>query len=141
MIRPLASARRAVQQAGGVAQLLARRARVDVSAMLSASADEACAPLADYEALLSKLRGAGLIERNASPIPPWVLDSFRGKVETEAPAAVEEALARMPYMLRQSLMPFQEEGVRFGLAHGGRCLIGDEMGTCHHTATSVRVVT
>lgn len=25
-------------------------------------------------------------------------------------------------------MPFQREGVKFALARGGRCLIGDEMG-------------
>lgn len=31
-------------------------------------------------------------------------------------------------MLLDALMPFQLEGVRFGLQRGGRCLIADEMG-------------
>lgn len=30
--------------------------------------------------------------------------------------------------LEQRMMPFQREGVRFGLRAGGRVLIGDEMG-------------
>ena len=35
---------------------------------------------------------------------------------------------RIPASLRQKMMPFQREGVQFALAHGGRVLIGDEMG-------------
>lgn len=31
-------------------------------------------------------------------------------------------------MLLNSLLPFQLDGVRFGLQRGGRCLIADEMG-------------
>lgn len=30
--------------------------------------------------------------------------------------------------MREALLPFQREGVRFGLLHGGRALIADEMG-------------
>ena len=43
----------------------------------------------------------------------------------------EEAEARMqriPRPLREALMPFQREGVLFGVRHGGRALIADEMG-------------
>lgn len=29
----------------------------------------------------------------------------------------------MPPSLERALLPFQREGVRYGLAHGGRCLI------------------
>lgn len=36
--------------------------------------------------------------------------------------------ASLPPRLEAALMPFQREGVRFGLRHGGRVLIGDEMG-------------
>lgn len=35
---------------------------------------------------------------------------------------------RIPEGLRVKMMAFQREGVRFALAHGGRVLIGDEMG-------------
>lgn len=34
----------------------------------------------------------------------------------------------IPSNLEQQLMPFQREGVQFALRHGGRALIGDEMG-------------
>lgn len=34
----------------------------------------------------------------------------------------------MPSSLASVLLPFQREGVRFGLRHDGRCLIADEMG-------------
>lgn len=34
----------------------------------------------------------------------------------------------IPSSLEQQLMPFQREGVKFALRHGGRALIGDEMG-------------
>ncbi|KAM7475665.1 hypothetical protein LguiB_022908 [Lonicera macranthoides] len=41
---------------------------------------------------------------------------------------VDELIERLPKSLVQSLLPFQYEGVQFGLRRGGRCLIADEMG-------------
>lgn len=41
---------------------------------------------------------------------------------------VDDLLARLPRSLRDALLPFQIEGVRFGLRRGARCLIADEMG-------------
>ena len=40
----------------------------------------------------------------------------------------EERMQRIPRPLREALMPFQREGVLFGVRHGGRALIADEMG-------------
>jgi hypothetical protein len=34
----------------------------------------------------------------------------------------------LPPLLRASLLPFQEQGVAFAIKHGGRVMIGDEMG-------------
>ena len=34
----------------------------------------------------------------------------------------------MPAPLSKALLPFQREGVRFGIAHRGRMLLADEMG-------------
>lgn len=34
----------------------------------------------------------------------------------------------MPASLAKALLPFQMEGVRFGIQHGGRMLLADEMG-------------
>lgn len=41
---------------------------------------------------------------------------------------VDELLGKLPKTLSGTLLPFQLEGVRFGLRRGGRCLIADEMG-------------
>ncbi|KAI8543266.1 hypothetical protein RHMOL_Rhmol08G0203600 [Rhododendron molle] len=41
---------------------------------------------------------------------------------------VDEYIRKLPKMLLDALLPFQLEGVRFGLQRGGRCLIADEMG-------------
>lgn len=46
----------------------------------------------------------------------------------QPPDRVEAVYGRMPPPLQRALLPFQREGVRFGLARGGRCLIADEMG-------------
>lgn len=41
---------------------------------------------------------------------------------------VDKYIRKLPKMLLDALMPFQLEGLRFGLQRGGRCLIADEMG-------------
>ena len=57
------------------------------------------------------------------------LPPCRGTLRTLPPAdAVQQLYARMPPFLEAALLPFQREGVLFGLARGGRCLIADEMG-------------
>lgn len=43
-------------------------------------------------------------------------------------AEVELRYSRMPASLENALLPFQKEGVRFGLRRKGRALIADEMG-------------
>lgn len=41
---------------------------------------------------------------------------------------VDELLKALPNSLRDALLPYQLDGVKFGLQRGGRCLIADEMG-------------
>ena len=41
---------------------------------------------------------------------------------------VDELLMKLPRRLQDALLPFQLEGVKFGLRRQGRCLIADEMG-------------
>ncbi|XP_036396711.1 DNA annealing helicase and endonuclease ZRANB3 [Megalops cyprinoides] len=40
----------------------------------------------------------------------------------------DNQLLNLPEKMRQRLMPFQREGVKFALARNGRCMIADEMG-------------
>lgn len=46
----------------------------------------------------------------------------------DAAEEVQKRLAAIPGPLASALLPFQQEGVKWGLAHGGRVLIADEMG-------------
>lgn len=61
-----------------------------------------------------------------------------------SPGQVAELYAKMPAFLERALLPFQREGVRFGLAHGGRCLIAGALGglgcllACHLPAGGMR---
>ncbi|XP_057517108.1 uncharacterized protein LOC130798224 [Amaranthus tricolor] len=41
---------------------------------------------------------------------------------------VEELIKKLPRKLLDTLLPFQIDGLKFGLQRGGRCLIADEMG-------------
>ncbi|XP_030531053.1 DNA annealing helicase and endonuclease ZRANB3 isoform X3 [Rhodamnia argentea] len=41
---------------------------------------------------------------------------------------VDELIGKLPRKILDTLLPFQVDGVKFGLRRGGRCLIADEMG-------------
>ncbi|KAL2340723.1 hypothetical protein Fmac_008663 [Flemingia macrophylla] len=41
---------------------------------------------------------------------------------------VDRLVGKLPRTLRDSLLPFQHDGLRFALRRGGRCLIADDMG-------------
>lgn len=41
---------------------------------------------------------------------------------------VDELMGKLPRKILDVLLPFQVDGLRFGLRRGGRCLIADEMG-------------
>lgn len=52
---------------------------------------------------------------------------------------VDVLLGKLPKILREALLPFQLDGVKFGLRRGGRCLIADEMGL--GKTIQVRIIT
>ncbi|GAB4813573.1 hypothetical protein N2152v2_000619 [Parachlorella kessleri] len=90
--------------------------------------------LADYERVRDTLlafrqhTGIPLLMR-AGCIPKATLQAFRGQVfPRPAPCEVERRYGRLPPFLEAALMPFQREGVRFGLRCGGKCMLADEMG-------------
>lgn len=60
----------------------------------------------------------------------------RGMVRAlPSPDQAAALYSKMPLFLERALLPFQREGVRFGLAHGGRCLIAGVLadGAGHRT--------
>lgn len=76
------------------------------------------------------LQAHDLFDSTQSDIPEWITKSFRRDVPRASATEVAELLSHMPETLKKGLMPFQWEGVRFGLQRHTRCLIGDEMGAC-----------
>eukprot|EP00798_Chlamydomonas_sp_ICE-L_P014800 gene14800-20855_t len=85
--------------------------------------------LSDVEYVEGKLRH---YKRNILPaaggdIPTYTLRSYRGQLlKYESEEYIQRRLSYMPAPLADALMDFQRTGVRFGLEHSGRCLIGDE---------------
>ncbi|CAN1795737.1 DNA annealing helicase and endonuclease ZRANB3 [Linum perenne] len=95
--------------------------------------------LRDYDEVLTCLKNLKGVE--IEKIPFGTLHIIQklgryidtGKWEPHRPEhltdeAVDEAIAKLPKKLLDVLLPFQVDGLRFGLRRGGRCLIADEMG-------------
>ncbi|CAH0694761.1 unnamed protein product [Spodoptera exigua] len=77
----------------------------------------------DYQQLMSKV--APLAPHVVlGPIPPYVLKVL--KEDAMDPSCVD--LTPIEVTLRHKLMPFQVEGVKFGISRRGRCMIADDMG-------------
>ncbi|CAH1963282.1 unnamed protein product [Acanthoscelides obtectus] len=78
--------------------------------------------ISDYNLLMTKLQA---VEPKISleKLPPFVL-----KIILSPRKEVEIDYERLDPVLSSCLMPFQVEGLRFGIEKGGRCFIGDDMG-------------
>mmetsp|Transcript_86283 Transcript_86283/g.243119 ORF Transcript_86283/g.243119 Transcript_86283/m.243119 type:complete len:741 (+) Transcript_86283:59-2281(+) len=76
-------------------------------------------PMGNYEAVLARL---DLLGCNVDPIPSWVRELVDRGRNQKGDRTVDES--RVP----SGLLPYQLEGLRFGVSRQGRCLIGDEMG-------------
>ncbi|XP_038222560.1 SWI/SNF-related matrix-associated actin-dependent regulator of chromatin subfamily A-like protein 1 [Zerene cesonia] len=77
----------------------------------------------DYEQLMSKV--APLAPHIVlGTLPHYVLKILKENIVN--PNSID--LSPIESTLRNKLMPFQEDGVRFGIARRGRCMIADDMG-------------
>jgi len=74
-------------------------------------------PLRNHSSVAARLAQMGSVER----IPSWVLQLVE-KAHRQVGDELHED--RLP----ERLMPYQLEGVKFGLSKRGRCLLGDDMG-------------
>ncbi|KAJ4908684.1 DNA annealing helicase and endonuclease ZRANB3 [Raphanus sativus] len=93
----------------------------------------------DYSTVLGSLRRSKTVEVEEIP---WITFAVVEKLsrsfvsgrwepcthEHFSEEKVEEMIRNLPRKLVDSLLPFQLDGLRFGLRRGGRCLIADEMG-------------
>ncbi|MED6194350.1 hypothetical protein PIB30_027738 [Stylosanthes scabra] len=98
--------------------------------------------LSDYLLVLKRLKAASHQISDVEEIPWNTLKAVEtmmvasGGGGTWKPARpehltdeqVDDLIAKLPKCLVDALMPFQVDGIRFGLRRGGRCLIADDMG-------------
>ncbi|KAI3673372.1 hypothetical protein L6452_39490 [Arctium lappa] len=100
---------------------------------------EACVfKLTDYDAVVKSLKIERIdykdipyVTRRAVSIlsRPYVEGRWEPcRPEHLSDEKVDELMRQLPKFLLEVLLPFQVEGVKFGLRRGGRCLIADEMG-------------
>ncbi|GLC46562.1 hypothetical protein PLESTM_001890200 [Pleodorina starrii] len=94
-------------------------------------------PLSQFKHVMGALKDGRLRTRGVQVTLQQVLPEFVSRMLQTAASRpnderLYEKLTRKPHEAEQSLdekmMPFQREGVRYGLKVGGRVLVGDEMG-------------
>ena len=128
---PAPGAEGAVMRAGGVKAILsAAKIAFDPSAQ-SVDLMSVSFSLSDYERVekLARLHKKNLLADNdSSLIPPQTLKSYRqNSLAASQSTLVEEEvrtrLQRMPQSLWHALLPFQREGVAFGIRRKARALI------------------
>ncbi|XP_032683947.1 SWI/SNF-related matrix-associated actin-dependent regulator of chromatin subfamily A-like protein 1 [Odontomachus brunneus] len=80
----------------------------------------------DYDYLMQKLIGH---ESNISVerIPKTILQIFNRNLKSDIQTP-EPDLSKIDKTLTDSLMPFQQEGICYGISKSGRCMIADDMG-------------
>ncbi|KAK9843831.1 hypothetical protein WJX81_008228 [Elliptochloris bilobata] len=122
-------AEEAIAFCGGLRALLAA---IGVPASLELPAAPVRMAWMHYAGVVSVLRGRRHGLRNllapAGLVPEGTLGALRGACSHEGSGEVERRFAALPAHLAAALLPFQREGVRFGLARRGRMLLADEMG-------------
>ncbi|KAL5700587.1 DNA helicase [Ranunculus cassubicifolius] len=78
--------------------------------------------MASAEKILSQVNGAIVEVEKLDPLVRRAISA------ASAVKDLQDLYDRMPSSIESKLMPFQRDGVRFVLQHGGRVLIADEMG-------------
>ncbi|CEM03710.1 unnamed protein product [Vitrella brassicaformis CCMP3155] len=83
----------------------------------------------EIHAAITKAPG---FSRKLKPLPAFVTDTLsktrKSKKQPIAPAAINGFLNNLLEPLRSHIRPYQRDGVRFALQHGGRVIFGDELG-------------
>ncbi|XP_039053756.1 SWI/SNF-related matrix-associated actin-dependent regulator of chromatin subfamily A-like protein 1 [Hibiscus syriacus] len=78
--------------------------------------------LSSAEKVLSEISGCNVEVENLHPLVQ------RAVAAAATLPDLQELYDRIPKCIESKLLPFQREGVRFVLQHGGRALLADEMG-------------
>jgi len=78
----------------------------------------------DHDRLIQKTKSLKS-EVDILSLPPWTLQTFRTP-RTLLPENID--ISDIEPYLHDNLMPFQKEGIQYGVSRGGRVLIADDMG-------------
>ncbi|XP_026456583.1 SWI/SNF-related matrix-associated actin-dependent regulator of chromatin subfamily A-like protein 1 isoform X2 [Papaver somniferum] len=78
--------------------------------------------LSSVEKILSEIKGISVELEKLDPLV------HRAIVAASAVPDLRDLYDRMPSSVESKLLPFQRDGVKFVLQHGGRALLADEMG-------------
>ncbi|XP_014478988.1 PREDICTED: SWI/SNF-related matrix-associated actin-dependent regulator of chromatin subfamily A-like protein 1 [Dinoponera quadriceps] len=82
----------------------------------------------DYDHLMQKLVGHES-KISVTRIPQIVFQIFKKNLKSEKDSQTPEPdLSKIDETLMDTLMPFQRDGICYGISKGGRCLIADDMG-------------
>ncbi|XP_036143302.1 SWI/SNF-related matrix-associated actin-dependent regulator of chromatin subfamily A-like protein 1 isoform X2 [Monomorium pharaonis] len=83
----------------------------------------------DYNSLLQKLAQTKDLRIFVTKIPEAVLQVFKKNLKSNNKTIYQEQdLSKIDEQLVTTLMPFQQEGVCYGILKNGRCMIADDMG-------------
>eukprot|EP00884_Botryococcus_braunii_P002065 jgi/Botrbrau1/1185/Bobra.0162s0066.1 len=120
-----------VAACGGVRTILSAICSADILSLLEAPSLQVEFPLKAYEEVVRQVSRASRQDCEflgpGSLIPGPVLSAFRGN-HLQGADDMEHRYRMIPPSLEAALMPFQKDGVLFGLQRSGRILIADEMG-------------
>ncbi|XP_011314127.1 SWI/SNF-related matrix-associated actin-dependent regulator of chromatin subfamily A-like protein 1 [Fopius arisanus] len=81
----------------------------------------------DYSSLINGMKSQFTGHIDVSGIPNFILQTFKSNLEKKSDLK-EVDLSKIDNVLISKLMPFQRDGILFGIEKRGRCMIADEMG-------------
>lgn len=83
----------------------------------------------DYNNLLQDIRMVFGTKIIISSIPSFVLQAFRNNLRKKSEEKLQVSIeGKIDKILLSQLMPFQKEGVMYGIRNNGNCIIADDMG-------------
>ncbi|XP_077274708.1 SWI/SNF-related matrix-associated actin-dependent regulator of chromatin subfamily A-like protein 1 [Temnothorax americanus] len=83
--------------------------------------------LNDYDGLLQKLTSNNC-NVTVARIPEAVFQIFKRNLKSDNRVKSEQDLSKIDEKLMDTLMPFQRDGICYGISKNGRCMIADDMG-------------
>ncbi|XP_071639778.1 SWI/SNF-related matrix-associated actin-dependent regulator of chromatin subfamily A-like protein 1 [Temnothorax longispinosus] len=83
--------------------------------------------LNDYDGLLQKLTSNNC-NITVARIPEAVFHIFKRNLKLDTQVKSEQDLSKIDKKLLDTLMPFQRDGICYGISKNGRCMIADDMG-------------